>query len=84
LGEDNLERTMCRSYITFLNLFALIEVQGYGIRDLMYFVKQKGNGMAVMKIIDRMSKVEEMLGLYEKDRVVNLTDIKENMPALQI
>jgi hypothetical protein len=28
-----------------LNLFSLIEQQGYGIRDLMYFVKEKkGNG----------------------------------------
>jgi hypothetical protein len=36
VGEDNLERTLCRSDVTVLNLFALIEVQGYGIRDLMH------------------------------------------------
>jgi hypothetical protein len=50
-----------------LNLFSLIEQQGYGIRDLMYFIKETGKGMAVMEIFDTMSKVKEMLNQYEKE-----------------
>ncbi|KAM0894566.1 hypothetical protein ACQ4PT_024396 [Festuca glaucescens] len=38
-GEDNLERTLGRSDITVLNLLALVEGHGYGIRDLMYYHK---------------------------------------------
>jgi hypothetical protein len=41
IGEDNLERTMCKSDITMLNLFSLIEMHGYGIRDPMYYVNEK-------------------------------------------
>ena len=38
LGEDNLERTIGQSDITILNLLAMIEGHGYGIRDGMYYV----------------------------------------------
>ena len=34
-GLDNLERTLSKSDITVLNLLALIEGHGYGIRDSM-------------------------------------------------
>jgi hypothetical protein len=61
-GEDNLERTMCRSDITVLNLFSLIEMHGYGIRDPMYYVREKGKGMAGMEIIDRMKRLKKCLG----------------------
>jgi hypothetical protein len=43
-GEDNLKRTLRRSDITMLNLLALVEQCGYGIRHFMYYVKEKGKG----------------------------------------
>jgi hypothetical protein len=75
-GEDNLERTLSRSDITVLNLYALVEEHGFSIRDGMYYVKEKGKGLAGMEIVDIMVKVEEMLALYEHELVLELTVMK--------
>jgi hypothetical protein len=55
------------------------ETYHYGIRDPMYYVREKGKGMAGMDIIDRMSKVEEMLRQYEIVKVLNLIVIKQGI-----
>ncbi|KAM0827833.1 hypothetical protein ACQ4PT_067931 [Festuca glaucescens] len=55
-GIDNLERTVGRSDITFMNLLSLAESVGYGIRDKMYYVKEEGRGVPRMSLIDGMSK----------------------------
>jgi hypothetical protein len=39
VGEENLERTLSRSDITVLNLYALVEEHGFSIRNGMYYVK---------------------------------------------
>ncbi|KAM0904206.1 hypothetical protein ACQ4PT_018170 [Festuca glaucescens] len=75
-GEDNLERTLTRSDITVLNLLALVEQCGYGIRDYMYYVKGKGKGKKGMEVVDSMSKVDKMLELYDSEKVLNLTVVK--------
>ncbi|KAM0912473.1 hypothetical protein ACQ4PT_012773 [Festuca glaucescens] len=75
-GEDNLERTISRSDITVLNLLALVEQRGYGIRGYMYYVKERGKGKKGMEVVDSMSKVDEMLELYDSDKVLNLTVVK--------
>ncbi|KAM0866725.1 hypothetical protein ACQ4PT_042449 [Festuca glaucescens] len=72
-GQDNLERTLGRSDITVLNLLALVEGHGYGIRDMMYYVREKGKGKKGMEVIDSMSKVDKMLDLYDNDKVLNIT-----------
>jgi hypothetical protein len=54
-----------------MNLFPLIEMYGYGIRHPMFYVKEKGKGMAWMEIIYRMPKVKEMLMQYETVKVLN-------------
>ncbi|CAM0882313.1 unnamed protein product [Alopecurus aequalis] len=77
-GLDNLERTLSRSDITVLNLLALIEGHGYGIRDGMYYVKEKGCGYKGMELIDSMGKVEEMLALYELKKILTITVLKKN------
>jgi hypothetical protein len=41
IGVDSLERTICRSDIIVLNLFSLIEMHGYGIRDPMYYGRKE-------------------------------------------
>ena len=81
VGEDNLERTLCRTDITILNLVALIETQGYGIMDKMYYVKEKGSGMNGMELVDSMAKVETMLSRYQSEKVLNLTVIRANAAA---
>ena len=61
-GLDNLERTLCKADITVLNLLALVEEHGYGIRDNMYYVKEKGKGKRGMHVIESMKEVESMVG----------------------
>ncbi|KAM0849442.1 hypothetical protein ACQ4PT_053734 [Festuca glaucescens] len=75
-GEDNLERTIGRSDITILNFLALVEQRGYGIRDYMYYVKERGKGKKGMEVVDSMSKVDEMVQLYDSEKVLNLTVLK--------
>ncbi|KAK1646972.1 hypothetical protein QYE76_064777 [Lolium multiflorum] len=76
-GEDNLERTISRSDITVLNLLALVEQRGYGIRDYMYYVKERGKGKEGMEVVDSMAKVDEMLELYDSENVLNITVVKD-------
>ena len=47
--RDNPERTMMLPDITFYNLVALIETEGYGLRDYMYYVKDPGLGIEGMQ-----------------------------------
>ncbi|KAM0884032.1 hypothetical protein ACQ4PT_031266 [Festuca glaucescens] len=90
-GHDNLERCLGRSDITYLNLLAIIELEGYGINDCMYFVKEKDIGVAGMEELDGMSKVEQMIELYEEKKCINISVIKRgsslpvniNKPAVE-
>ncbi|KAM0871121.1 hypothetical protein ACQ4PT_039587 [Festuca glaucescens] len=77
-GIDNLERTVGRSDITFMNLLSLIESVGYGIRDKMYYVKEEGRGVPVMSQIDGMSKVTKMVQLYEHKQCISITVVRAN------
>jgi hypothetical protein len=78
IGEDNLERALGCSDISVLNMFALIEENGYGIRDAIYYVKEKGKVMTGMEMVDTMAKVEAMLTMYKHSQVLQLTTIKRN------
>ncbi|KAM0927360.1 hypothetical protein ACQ4PT_002830 [Festuca glaucescens] len=90
-GQDNLGRCLGRSDITYLNLLAIIELEGYGINDCMYFVKEKDIGVAGMEELDGMSKVEQMIELYEEKKCINISVIKRgsslpvniNKPAVE-
>ena len=77
-GLDNLERTLCKSNIIVLNLLALIEEHGYGIRDDMYYVKEKGKWQRGMQLIESMSDVRTMLRLFDKEKILNITVLKKN------
>ena len=80
--RDNLERTMCVSDITFLNLIALIETAGYGEDDYMYFVRDAGLGVAGLEEICDDDKVDEMLDhIANRDQtIVNLTVVRGSEP----
>ena len=47
--RDNIERSINLSDITFYNLIALIELEGYGVRDFMYYVRDPGVGVSGME-----------------------------------
>ena len=71
LDKDNLERTICLSDITFWNLIALIEVEGYSSRDFMYSVRDPGVGVSGMEELtddDKVEKAIEVIGEYSRRR----------------
>lgn len=74
-GQDNIERSIGESDITYMNLLALIEGEGYGINDCMYYVREKGRGIAGMELLDGMSKVQQMVTQYENEKQVTLAVI---------
>ncbi|XP_048539274.1 uncharacterized protein LOC125522975 [Triticum urartu] len=80
--RNNLERSVCISDITYYNLVALIETEGYGLNDFMYFVRDPGVGITGMDEICDYDKVDEMLDhIANNDQhVVNLTVVRGTDP----
>ena len=68
---------MARSEIRYLNLLSIMEAEGYGICDTMYYVKDEGEGLAGLDAVDSSSKVEEMIRKYESSKKVVLTVMRD-------
>ena len=56
-----MERRFSVSDITFLNLIALTETEGYGSDDYMHWVKEQGIGQEGLLLLDSQDAVEEMI-----------------------
>ena len=67
-GLDNVERKLGRDDITYMNILALIETQGYGIRDSVYC--RKGEGM---DLVENNAKIYELLEHFNATKALNLT-----------
>ena len=80
--RDNLERTMMLSDITFYNLVALIETEGYGVRDYMYYVKDPGLGIEGMQEIEDDDMMEEILDhiVQQKQKIFNVIVVRASSP----
>ena len=76
-GTKFIQKKMCRSEIRYLNLLSIMEAEGYGFSDSMYFVKHEGEGLDGLELIDSHLKVEEMIRKYESSRAVVLTVMKD-------
>ena len=76
-GTKFIQKKMCRSEIRYLNLLSIMEAEGYGFSDSMYFVKHEGEGLNGLELIDSHLKVEEMIRKYESSRAVVLTVMKD-------
>ena len=59
-----------------MKLLEVIETQGYGITDRMYYVKEEGLGVNGMALLDGMAKVYEMVAKYEQAKCCTITVIK--------
>jgi hypothetical protein len=75
-GNDNLERNIGRVDITFFNLLAMIEQEGFGWGDSMYYVREQGVGISGVALIQSIKDVEEMISIYEDVQCVLITVIK--------
>ena len=76
-GAKFVHKQMCRSDVRYLNLLSIIEAEGYGLSDSLYFVKHEGEGLNGLEQIDSNLKVEEMIRKYESSRKVVLTVMKD-------
>ncbi|KAE8769007.1 RNA-dependent RNA polymerase 1 [Hordeum vulgare] len=73
---------MCIPHITFCNVIALIETEGYGLNDYMYYVRKPGVGIYGLEEICDDEKVAAMLDhiASTEGKVVNLIVIRATHP----
>jgi hypothetical protein len=76
-GVKFVHKSMPRSEIRYLNLLALMEKEGYGICDSMYYVKEEGEGLNGLDLVDSNFKVEEMIRRYENRKKLVLTVMRD-------
>ena len=80
--RDNLERSLNVDDITFYNLIALTELEGYGMTDFMYYVRDPGVGVSGMEEIDDDDKLEEILDniALQNQKILNVTVVRASSP----
>ena len=66
-GLDNLERSIGRDDVTFMNIVAMIETQGYGIRDSIFCRTE-----SKMELVDSNAKIYELLEQFQSTQCLNL------------
>jgi len=54
-----------------------MEKEGYGLCDSIYYVKNEGEGLNGLELVDNNIKVEEMLRKYERSRKLVLTVMRD-------
>ena len=52
-----MQKSVHRSEIRYLNLLHLMEKEGYGMCDSMYYVKSEGEGLDGLAVVDSSAKV---------------------------
>jgi hypothetical protein len=76
-GAKFVHKRIHRSEIRYLKLLSVLEEEGYGMCDSLYYVKNEGEGLNGLELIDSNLKVEEMVRKYESSKKVVLTVMKD-------
>ena len=76
-GAKFVQKRVCRSQIRYLHLLSIMESEGYGMNDSLYFVKHEGEGLNGLELIDSHLKVEKMIRKYDDKKAVVLTVMKD-------
>ena len=76
-GAKFVSTTMRRCDIRWLNLLGLMEKEGYGFCDSMYYVKEAGEGLNGLELVDNNSKVQDMIMKYERSKKLVLTVMRD-------
>jgi hypothetical protein len=74
-AQHNLHRKICSSDVTFLNLYALMQTQGFSFSDELYHMKNLGIGEERehgLELIDTNIKLQQLKKDYEHTLVLNL------------
>ena len=76
-GMKFVQHTLRRSDIRYLNLLSLMEKEGYGMGDSMYYVKSEGEGLNGLELVDSNAKVLQMIKKYESIKKLVLTVMRD-------
>ena len=68
---------MERCDVRYLNLLSVMEKEGYGMCDSIYYVKEEGEGLQGLDLIDSQLKVDEMIRKYESSKKLVLTVMRD-------
>jgi hypothetical protein len=77
-GAKFVHKTLHRTEIRFLKLLSIMEEEGYGLCDSLYYVKNEGVGLSGLELVDSNYKVDEMLVKYASTKKLVLTVMKDN------
>ena len=76
-GVKFVQKTMARCDIRYLNLLSEMEKEGYGICSSIYYVKEEGEGLQGLDVIDSQLKVDEMIRKYDSSKKLVLTVMRD-------
>ena len=68
---------MERCDVRYLNLLSVMEKEGYGMCDSIYYVKEEGEGLQGLDLIDSQLKVDEMIRKYESSKKLVLIVMRD-------
>ena len=81
-GTDNMERKYSvSSDISYLTILALAELEGYGMDACLTYVKEEGEGLEGVEVLDSEEALEEMLDLFVDKKILNITVRKPTDPS---
>ena len=75
-GLDNIERTIGRDDVTFMNILALVETRGYNIRDPIYCTNPSQK-----ELVENNAKLYELLTRFESQKILKFT-VKRARPSV--
>ena len=62
----------------------LMEKEGYGLCDSMYYVKDEGEGLQGLDLVDSQVKVDEMIRKYDSSKKLVLTVMRDKRKQADI
>ncbi|KAE8817105.1 rna-dependent rna polymerase 1 [Hordeum vulgare] len=67
--------------ISYLTIWALVELEGSGMDVFLTYVKEEGKGLEGVEVLDSEEKAEEMLDLFVDKKLLNVCVRKATDPS---
>jgi hypothetical protein len=83
-GVKFVQKRIEHGYIRYLNLLSIMESEGYGMCDSLYYVREEGEGLHGLELVNSNYKVEEMLRKYESSKKLVLTIMRDKRKSSSI
>jgi hypothetical protein len=76
-GSKFVQKILHRLDIRYLKLLTIMEEEGYGLSDSLYYVKHEGEGLNGLDLVDSNLKVDEMVRKYASTKKIVLTVMRD-------